>query len=521
MSTADNNLPFDPGYFTTTPEQMAKRAAAAGKKKEAAAAEERKRVVEKKAAAAEERKRARDRHMTSFDPDQFKPTRSVPKLAPETEAARRLRKGEKHITTLQAKGRDRAAKQRGHLLSLLDAPLMLVQEQEQEQGGYGLDDGVTPEYICDTLVDELVERTAADPRLGKTAAQEEATDESGSDDDDDAEVKQGGATFDAFLKDPKHRAVYGNDSKGRNNRRRARAIAVGGASECCVAVVRAWLWGETGRDEAKHVDEKAQGAKEDAVRAAMLLYRGELARGFSKAATGVQEATAEPFRFDANNPYYTRARHARDNREFLLESNVMPGHIATTHGESGETALKPRAAASAALVKQPSDVLAVKDEIFTESFAAMSDEADRVQEKLDKLQRMYTAAQMRQTAARGDAATVTPKALSMTGRDRWTDMKKRLPGEIRELYSCAEKLGKADAPSLASISRKTASFDAVKEDFFTFLKVHGKKTGNILPSTDTELCGMLYPLCHDHGDAAVARRTMRCQRPNFMFQGSK
>ena len=102
----------------------------------------------------------------------------------------------------------------------------------------------------------------------------------------------------------------------------------------------------------------------------------------------------------------------------------------------------------------------------------------------------------RRNAARKDQAKVTAESLTMSGVERWEDVKRKLPERVRELSSCLKRRDKEKEKKRGEIvedgegdddpATLTTGFKRIGPEFFHFLTAEGKHRG--MPTTWAGLC---------------------------------
>ena len=134
---------------------------------------------------------------------------------------------------------------------------------------------------------------------------------------------------------------------------------------------------------------------------------------------------------------------------------------------------------------------------------SMLAEQDRHDEKLAQWKRLLELAKSRATAARQDEVGITSHVFTMSSKERWKDIRARLPESVRQLDKCLRGSDEVN-PVLA-----TKDFDAIGSDFVEWSQSSQVPRG--MPTTPEGFCGLLYDQCRDDSDAAKYAREQKCR----------
>ena len=339
------------------------------------------------------------------------------------------------------------------------------------------------DILCAFVVEDLIERLVV-PSLTTTAD----------------------FTFDEFLENPKQIRVFGPPQNG--NMKRARQIAVGTVLRCCGHVVSAWRGGETGHAAADACDVEAEQEIDDAMEAAMLEYRGEVGQAFREAHHLTE--------LEMNGGYHPNLKKHLPPKTITQNGDVA---AASTMQEALREIREHPGGAVEGVHK-------LKTEIYDENGDRMMDEITSIKDKISIWKRYRDVSRSRQIAAMSSGSSVTTKSLSMTSEERWLDLKKHLPGRVRDLDTCArkkraEKKGgqqrvvqslfrkdvAAEKPVVEDPITRTKGFERMGPEFFLWLKT----ASHAVPKTAEGLCSLVYPLCTDSTDVARHGRELGCR----------
>ena len=340
---------------------------------------------------------------------------------------------------------------------------LLGAEKSGGEGGKSRKKEVDEYMMCGEVLDDVLDRVGARKARSAKAAESEA--------------KTAPLTLDSFLESPQFATILGGPGRKSSARESARAIAVGSSMECCTRVVRAWAGGETGKSVAEKCDSDLAAAKDDALKAALLEYRGTLAAAF----TSAHHVTPEEGNKDTH----------------------PTGTIATAKSLHEAIALVRQGGNKDAVA----GVLRLKEEVTDLAVGehpwSMLAEQDRHDEKLAQWKRLLELAKSRATAARQDEVGITSHVFTMSSKERWKDIRARLPESVRQLDKCLRGSDEVN-PVLA-----TKDFDAIGSDFVEWSQSSQVPRG--MPTTPEGFCGLLYDQCRDDSDAAKYAREQKCR----------